>query len=217
MNINQTIDHTNLSNTASKEEIKKLVEEAIKYKFHSVCVHPYYVPFAKTLVQNSDLKLCTVVGFPLGQNNSNVKAFEAKNAVLAGADEIDMVANIAAFKQGEFQVVKNDILEIREAISKDTVLKVIIETCLLKEQEISTICKIAEEAGADFIKTSTGFLAGGANIKDIVTIKKSISDNVKIKASGGIRDKARATMMLEAGASRLGTSNSLALIDNKEE
>lgn len=205
MELNSYIDHTNLRATATLEDIKKLCEEAQRYHFASVCVHPYYVKVAKELLKNSNVQVGTVVGFPLGATTSEVKAFEAINAVENGADEIDMVINLGALKNKDYDYVKEEIEEIRDSID-GKVLKVIIETCYLTEEEIIKMTEICNETFVNFIKTSTGFGTRGALVEDIELIAKHKNEILEIKASGGIRDIDTVEAMIEAGATRIGTS-----------
>ncbi len=210
--INKTIDHTALKADTSVSAFEKLVNEAIEYDFCSVCVNPFYVAKAKELLKDSDVKVCTVIGFPLGQNTTDAKVFEAKDACEKGADEIDMVINVAALKDGDEDYVYNEIKAIRDAVPSEIVLKVIIEVCLLDDEEIATASRLSAKAGADFVKTSTGFSTGGATVKAINIIKENIPESVQIKASGGIRDTERAKMMLEHGATRIGASKSVNIV-----
>jgi len=207
------IDHTLLKPDATRDDIIKLCDEAKKYGFYSVCVNPYYVPLAKEELKDSDVKITTVIGFPLGANMTEVKVYEAKKAIEAGADEIDMVINIAALKNKEYSIIENEIVSILNEIKGKAKLKVIIETCLLTEEEKIKMCEIALKTGVDFIKTSTGFSSGGATYEDVKLIKKVVGDKIGIKASGGIRTKEKAIKMIEEGATRLGTSSSLSIID----
>ncbi len=210
--MNKYIDHTLLKADASLEEINKLIEEAIEYNFCSVCINPCYVKVAKEALKDKNIKVCTVIGFPLGQNSVETKVFEAANAVKNGADEIDMVINVPALKANNQKYVFNEIKYVREAIPKDVILKVIIEICLLNDEEIALASQIAAKAGADFVKTSTGFSTGGATVKAINIIKENIPENVGIKASGGIRDLERAKLMIDTGATRIGASKSISIV-----
>lgn len=211
MYLNRLIDHTILKSDATKEDIKVLCEEAKEYQFASVCVNPYWVSYAKSLLEDSDVAVCTVIGFPLGATPLEVKAFETLTAIHDGADEIDMVINIGALKSNDTQTVLNEIKAVRNA-AEDKVLKVIIETCLLTDDEKKLACNLALEAKADFVKTSTGFSTHGATIEDVALMKSVVLDNAKVKASGGIRDKETAIAMVEAGASRLGTSSGVKIV-----
>ena len=215
MELNSYIDHTNLRATATLEDIKKLCEEAQRYHFASVCVHPYYVKVAKELLKNSNVQVGTVVGFPLGATTSEVKAFEAINAIENGADEIDMVINLGALKNKDYDYVKEEIEEIRDSID-GKVLKVIIETCYLTEEEIIKMTEICNETFVNFIKTSTGFGTRGALVEDIELIAKHKNEILEIKASGGIRDIDTVEAMIEAGATRIGTSHGNQLMQKND-
>ncbi len=214
MNLNKYIDHTLLKPESTKEQIKKLCEEAKEYNFKSVCVNPTQVSYAKELLSGSDVLVCTVIGFPLGANTSKVKAFETEDAILNGADEIDMVVNIGAIKDGNFDLVKKDIEAVVNS-SNDKLVKVIIETCLLTDEEKRKLCKIVIEAGADFIKTSTGFSTSGATKEDISLFKEEVKSKIGIKASGGVRNIEDAKTMIDCGATRLGTSGGVQIINGE--
>ena len=211
MSVNSYIDHTLLKADANEEQIYALIDEAKKYQFASVCVNPTWVKTAAELLKDSSVNVCTVIGFPLGASTSAVKAFEAKDAIANGADEIDMVLPIGALKDGDFQAVENDIRAVVEA-SAPALVKVILETCLLTKEEIKKACQLSEQAGAAFVKTSTGFSTGGATLEDIQLMKASVSPKMQIKASGGIRTKAFAEELLEAGADRIGAGNGMILL-----
>ena len=212
MKLNKYIDHTLLKADATKEQITKLCNEAKQYDFASVCVNTCYVPLCKELLKDSDVKVCTVVGFPLGAMDSKSKAYEAKTAVLNGAEEVDMVINIGALKDKDYKYVTNDIKEIVEA-SKPAIVKVIIETCLLTDEEKIEACKCALEAKAAFVKTSTGFSTNGATLEDVKLMKETVRDNCKVKAAGGIRTYEDAIKMIEAGADRLGCSAGIKIME----
>ena len=203
-------DHTILKADATREMVERVCREAREHHFMSVCVNSYYTEFVADELQGSDVRVCTVVGFPLGQMSTKAKAAEARIAVEDGADEIDMVINVGALKGGDDAVVFEDIRAVRKAC-EGKVLKVIIETCLLNEEEKVRACRLAMEAKADFVKTSTGFSTGGATKEDVVLMRKTVGDTMGVKASGGIRDKEKAVEMLEAGADRLGTSATIAI------
>lgn len=189
MEINRIIDHTLLKPEASEEQIEKLVKEAIEYNFFSVCVNPTWVKKCAEMLKDTGVKVCTVIGFPLGANTLETKVFETKNALDNGADEIDMVINIGYMKSKKFDEVENEIAELAKIChDKDAILKVILENCLLTKDEIKKACQLADKAGADFVKTSTGFSTSGADAEDVKLMKESVSDRVKVKASGGIRD-----------------------------
>lgn len=215
MEINKYIDHTNLKANATKKDIEKLCDEAIKYKFASVCVNPYYVSLANELLIRSDVMVCTVIGFPLGQNTTAVKEYEAIQAVEEGADEIDMVINIAALKDKNYDYVKKEIETIRDSI-EGTTLKVIIETCYLTEEEIIKMTEICNETYVNFIKTSTGFGTNGAKLSDIELMNKHKMDYLEIKASGGIKKYKEACEFIEKGATRIGTSNGVSIMNEEE-
>lgn len=203
-------DHTILKADATREMVERVCREAREHHFMSVCVNSYYTGFVADELQGSDVRVCTVVGFPLGQMSTKAKAAETRIAVEDGADEIDMVINVGALKGRDDAVVFEDIRAVREAC-KGKVLKVIIETCLLNEEEKVRACRLAMEAKADFVKTSTGFSTGGATKEDVALMRKTVGDTMGVKASGGIRDREKAVEMLEAGADRLGTSATIAI------
>ena len=211
MGLNKYIDHTILKATASSSDVQKLCEEAIEHEFYSVCVNGCYVVDAKQLLQGTDVKVAAVVGFPLGAMTTAAKVFEAKEAVENGASEIDMVINVAKLKDGEFEYVENEIRQIKEAIGHN-VLKVIIETCYLTDEEKVKACELSLVAKADFVKTSTGFGTGGATYEDVKLMKSVVGDNAKVKASGGVRDKETAQKYVELGAERLGTSSGIDIV-----
>ena len=211
MKLNKTIDHTILNADATKEAVIKVIDEAKKYEFASVCLEPCWVSLAAERLKDSSVKVCTVIGFPLGANTKTVKAFEAKEAVDNGADEVDMVLNIGALKSGDDAMVLEDMKAVREA-AKDAVVKVILETCLLTDEEKKKACALAKEAGLDFVKTSTGFSAAGATVEDVKLMRDAVGDTMGVKASGGIRDTKTAEAMIAAGASRIGASKSIAII-----
>lgn len=215
MDIAKFIDHTILKPETRKEDVIKVCNEAKECGFYSVCVNPYYVPLVKKELEGSDVKITSVVGFPLGATTKEVKAFEAKKAVKSGADEIDMVINIAALKNREYDIVKEDIKAVVDAIKDKAILKVIIETCLLTEEEKIKACQISKEAGAHFVKTSTGFSTGGATVHDIKLMRDTVGTDMGVKASGGIRDRDKALQMIEAGANRIGASSSVAIVTGK--
>lgn len=206
MKINQYIDHTNLKADATFDQIKKLVDEAVAHDFYSVCVNSSYVKFIRDY--NKDIKIAAVVGFPLGAMTKDAKVFEAKEAIRDGASEIDMVINIGRLKSEDYFYVEDEIRAIKEAIGEN-ILKVIIETCLLTEDEKIKACKLALNAGADFVKTSTGFSTGGATVADIKLMKEAVEGKIKVKASGGIHTREEALTLIEAGADRIGASKSI--------
>ena len=211
MELNKYIDHTILKATASSADVQKLCEEAIEHEFYSVCVNGCYVADAKHLLQGTDVKIAAVVGFPLGAMTTAAKVFEAKEAVENGANEIDMVINVSKLKDGEFDYVENEIRQIKEAIG-DNILKVIIETCYLTDEEKVKACELSLVAKADFVKTSTGFGTGGATYEDVKLMKSVVGNNAKVKASGGVRDKETAQKYVELGAERLGTSSGIDIV-----
>lgn len=215
MNIAQTIDHTLLKATATEEQIKQLCKEAIEYNFKTVCVPTCYVALASHMLEGTGIGVTTVVGFPLGNETPATKAFQAKEAILNGATDIDTVINVGALKDGKYDYVQFDIEEVVKAskeADKNTIVKVIIETCYLSKEEIGKATEIVVLAGADFVKTSTGFGTGGATLEDVKLMKKVAGDKVEVKASGGISDAKTAAAMIEAGATRLGVSKSIAIV-----
>ena len=215
MKIASMIDHTLLKPEATKEAIETLCNEAKEYKFKAVCVNPYYVKMCKEILKDSEVKVATVIGFPLGASTKEVKAFETKNAIENGADEVDMVLNIGAMKNKDYNAVKEDIKAVVEVAKNKAIVKVIIETCLLTDEEKIKACELSKEAGADFVKTSTGFSTGGATVEDIRLMKKTIGNSLQIKASGGIRDYKTANAMIDAGASRIGASASVIIVQEE--
>ncbi|BAP39351.1 deoxyribose-phosphate aldolase [Metamycoplasma canadense] len=212
--LNKLIDHTFLSQSGTTKDIDKLIDEAKKYNFKSVCIAPSYIKYAKEALKNTDVLICTVIGFPLGYNVTSVKVFETKIALEHGADEIDMVMNVGRFKDRQYEYVLNEIKAIKETCG-NKVLKVIIETALLTNEEIAKATEIVLQSGADFIKTSTGFSFRGATFEDIKIMKSVAEDKLLIKASGGIKSKEDAVKMVELGANRLGTSKSVTIIEGK--
>ncbi len=215
MDLAKYIDHTLLASDATKERIEKLCAEAKSASFASVCVNSCWVKYSKSLLKDSPVRVCTVVGFPLGAASSYAKAREAEAAIADGADEIDMVINIGFLKSGMYTECLDDIKAVRKA-SRGKILKVIIETCLLTEDEKVKACEIAGKAGADFVKTSTGFSKGGATAEDVALMRRSIPEGMKVKASGGIRDRETAILMIKEGAERLGTSCGMAIINGEK-
>jgi len=205
------IDHTVLKSDATANDIIKLCDEAVKFGFFSVCVNSAFVKTAYNRLKGSDVKVCSVIGFPLGAMTTESKVFETKQAIEHGADEIDMVINIGLLKDKRFDLVEKEIESIKNACG-DKILKVIIETCLLDESEKVMACTLATKARADYVKTSTGFSTGGAKIEDIILMNKHISEIMKVKASGGIKTYSDAIKMIDAGASRLGTSNGISIV-----
>ena len=212
MKLNKYIDHTLLKPDASQEQIETLIEEAKKYDFASVCVNPTWVSFAAQALKTTDVKVCTVIGFPLGANTPELKAFETSDAIRNGVNEIDMVINIGALKSQNFDLVEKDIRAVVEA-AKGTLVKVIIETCLLTDDEKVKACQIAQKAGADFVKTSTGFSTGGATVADVALMRKTVGPDMGVKASGGARSYEDALAFIEAGATRIGASSGVAIME----
>ncbi len=214
MNLAKMIDHTLLKSAATRPDIEKLCQEAREYGFCSVCVNPFWVSYAKQLLQGCDVKVCTVIGFPLGANTSAVKAYETAEAVKNGADEIDMVINIGALRNREYDTVLQDIQAVRQACLGH-VLKVIIETSQLTDEEKVKACELATQAQADFVKTSTGFVGGGATADDVALMRRSIAPAMQVKASGGVRTRADAQAMAAAGATRIGASSGIHIVEEK--
>ncbi len=211
MDINKFFDHTLLAADASYEAIQKLCEEAKQYRFMSVCVNPYYVPVAKKLLEGSGVKVCTVIGFPLGQMSPAAKVYEAGDAVKMGADEVDMVLNVPALKRGDLDFVKNEIRAVKDAVG-GRVLKVILECCYLTDEEKVKGCLCAKQAGADFVKTSTGFGKSGATAHDVALMRKAVGTTMGVKAAGGIHTYQDVEDMIRAGANRIGCSHSVEIM-----
>ncbi|MED1268053.1 deoxyribose-phosphate aldolase [Bacillus mycoides] len=214
MNIAKLIDHTILKPNSTKEDVMKVIEEAKQYKFASVCINPTWVKLAGEELAGHDVDVCTVIGFPLGASTTETKAFETKDAIAKGATEVDMVINVGALKDGDNEFVEKDIYEVVQAAKGKALVKVIIETCLLTDEEKVRACELSVKAGADFVKTSTGFSTGGATAEDIALMRKTVGPNVGVKASGGVRTREDADKMVEAGASRVGASASVAIVLN---
>jgi deoxyribose-phosphate aldolase len=211
-NIAGMIDHTLLKQDSTKQQIETLCKEAREYAFASVCVNPAWVNYASKLLSGTGVKVCTVIGFPLGASTPETKAFETKNAIDNGAEEVDMVINIGALKDGNDELVEKDIKAVVNAAKGKALTKVIIETCLLTEEEKVRACQLAVKAGADFVKTSTGFSTGGATVEDIALMRKTVGPDIGVKASGGVRSAEDAEKMIEAGATRIGTSSGVAIV-----
>ncbi|MGD6967215.1 deoxyribose-phosphate aldolase [Rossellomorea vietnamensis] len=211
-NIAKMIDHTLLKADSTKDQVTKICEEAREYHFASVCVNPGWVKYAAQLLQGTDVKVCTVIGFPLGATTSETKAFETKDAIEKGATEVDMVINISALKDGNDELVKQDIQAVTAAAKGKALTKVIIETSLLTDEEKERACRLAVEAGTDFVKTSTGFSTGGATIEDIKLMRKTVGPDIGVKASGGVRSVEDAKNMIEAGATRIGASSGVQIV-----
>ena len=222
MNIADKIDHTMLKADASEETIRRYCREAAAYGFASVCVNSCHVLLVSQLLEGTGVKVCCVAGFPLGAMSTAAKAFESRQAVSDGADEVDMVINIGALKGGNDDRVEEDIRQVVQAAKnvpgrEPALVKVILETCLLTKEEIVRACRLAEKAGADYVKTSTGFSTGGATVEDVALMKETVGGRMKVKASGGIRTPEQARAMLAAGADRLGAGNGVILLDNIDD
>ncbi|WP_170240043.1 deoxyribose-phosphate aldolase [Streptococcus suis] len=215
MKLNKYIDHTILKPETTQEQVEKILAEAKEYDFASVCVNPTWVALAAESLKDSDVKVCTVIGFPLGANTPAVKAFETKDAISNGADEIDMVINIGALKTGNYDLVLEDIKAV-VAASGDKLVKVIIEACLLTDDEKVKACQLSQEAGADYVKTSTGFSTGGATVADVALMRKTVGPDMGVKASGGARSYEDAIAFIEAGASRIGASLGVAIMNGAQ-
>ncbi len=215
MKLNKYIDHTILKPETTREQVERIIEEAKEYDFASVCVNPTWVALAAAGLKDSDVKVCTVIGFPLGANTPAVKAFETRDAIANGADEIDMVINIGALKSADYDLVLEDIKAVVEA-SGDKLVKVIIEACLLTDEEKVKACELSKEAGADYVKTSTGFSTGGATVADVALMRKTVGPDIGVKASGGARSYEDAVAFIEAGASRIGASSGVAIMNGAQ-
>lgn len=211
-NLAKYIDHTALKPNATKEDILKLTDEAKKFGFASVCINPYWVKLAAEQLKDSEVKVCTVIGFPLGANTAAVKAAETRDAIQNGADEVDMVINIGALKSGLEDVVAEDIHAVVGAAEGKALVKVIIEACLLTDEEKVLACQLAVKAGTDYVKTSTGFSTGGATPEDVALMRRTVGADIGVKAAGGIHSKAEAEAMITAGASRIGASSGVKII-----
>ena len=217
MSIAAYIDHTLLKQDAAAPQIDRLCAEAAQYHFASVCVNPWYVPRCVKNLQGTGVKVCTVVGFPLGATTTESKVFETLQAVRSGAEEIDMVMNVCAMKSGNTRAIEQEIQALAAAVEGHAILKVILETCLLTEEEKILACQIAKRAGADFVKTSTGFSTGGATVADVTLMRRTVGPEMGVKAAGGIRDYAAAKAMLDAGATRIGASAGIAIVQQEQE
>lgn len=216
MKMNKYFDHTLLAANATRSEVERLCKEAKEYDFMSVCVNPYFVPLAKKELAGSDVKVCTVIGFPLGQMSTKAKVFEANDAVKMGADEVDMVINVSALKDQDYDYVRNEIHEIKKAC-EGKLLKVILECCYLSKEEIKKASELAKEAGADFVKTSTGFGKGGAKAEDVKIMRETIGSDMGVKAAGGIHTLADFKAMVDAGANRIGCSHSIQIMEESKK
>lgn len=213
MKLAAMIDHTILKPEAGKEQVETICREAREYGFASVCVNSSYVPLCAELLRDTEVKVCTVIGFPLGAMSTAAKAAEARQAILDGAEELDMVIHIGMLKDGNNEYVEQDIHSVVEEARGKAAVKVIIETCLLSEEEKIRACLLAKKAGADYVKTSTGFSTGGATAEDIALMKKTVGKDMKVKASGGIRTREKAEEMRKAGADRIGTSSGIRIVE----
>lgn len=213
MSIAKYIDHTILKPEATTKDVKKFCKEAKEFGFVSVCVNPCNAALVSKELEGTDIKTCVVVGFPLGATTKEVKAFETKQAIENGANEVDTVINVGALKEKNYELVKEDIKAVVETANKKAVVKVIIEACLLTDEEKIKVCEIAKEAGADFVKTSTGFSTGGAVKEDVAIMRKAVGPDMGVKASGGVRDIKSAMDMINAGANRIGASASISIIE----
>ncbi len=211
--IAKMIDHTILKAEATEKEVIKLCKEAVEYNFASVCVNPAMVSVAANVLEGTDVDVCTVIGFPLGANTTEVKAFETADAIAKGATEVDMVINVGKLKERNLEYVKNDIKAVVDAAKGKALTKVIIETCLLTDEEKVIACELSKEAGADFVKTSTGFSTGGATDSDIKLMRETVGPDMGVKASGGVRSREDAELMIENGATRIGASASIAICE----
>ena len=216
MELNKLIDHTLLKATATISEIETLCKEAVEYDFYSVCVNSGYVATAKKFLTGTDIKVCSVVGFPLGAMSAKAKYFETGEALADGADEIDMVLNVGLLKSGKNNQVLDEIIALKRCVGENRVLKVILETCYLTDEEKRLACRLALDAKADFIKTSTGFGTGGATLADIKLMKECVQHKAKVKASGGIRDYETAMQYVNLGVERIGTSNGIAILKGEK-
>lgn len=213
MDYAKMIDHTLLKTDAQKKDLDKLLLEAKKYNFMSVCVSPIWVKYAAEQLKDTNLKVCTVIGFPQGATPTEVKVFETKNAIENGATEVDMVIPVGVLKDKDYIAVENDIRAVVEAAKSKALTKVIIETCLLTDEEKIMACKLSKSAGADFVKTSTGFSTAGATVKDIRLMRETVGEQMGVKASGGVRSREDADAMIKAGATRIGTSNGVKIVE----
>lgn len=212
MELNRMIDHTILKPEATEAAVQKIIDEAKEYNFFSVCINPCWVAFASEQLADTDVAVCTVIGFPLGANTPEVKAYEAADAIKNGANEVDMVISIGALKSQQYDYVRQDIQGVVDAAKGKALVKVIIETALLTDEEKVKACELAKEAGADFVKTSTGFSTGGAKVADIRLMRETVGPDMGVKASGGVHNAEEALAMIEAGATRIGASTGVAIV-----
>ena len=217
MNYNKMIDHTVLKADTPLETVKRICDEAMEYGFASVCINPCHVAYCADYLKDSNVNVCTVIGFPLGANTSAVKAFETKDAIAKGADEVDMVINIGALKDKNYELVYEDIKAVVDAANKEALVKVIIETCYLTDEEKKIACELAVKAGTDYVKTSTGFGTGGSTPADIKLMRETVGENIGVKASGGVRCEEDAVKVIDAGATRIGASASIAIVSGNNE
>ncbi|MEJ8554388.1 deoxyribose-phosphate aldolase [Tepidibacter sp. Z1-5] len=217
MELSKYIDHTVLKAQTTEDDVKKVCKEAKEYGFFSVCINPSYIEFSKEQLKGSDVKVCTVIGFPLGANTSEVKAFETIDAIKKGADEVDMVINIGALKDKKYDYVQNDIKAVVDAADGKALVKVIIETCYLTDEEKKIACELAKKAGTDYVKTSTGFGTGGSTPQDIKLMRETVGANIGVKASGGVRSTEDAKAVIDAGASRIGASASISIVTGNKD
>ncbi|UOQ46341.1 deoxyribose-phosphate aldolase [Halobacillus salinarum] len=215
-NLAKMIDHTQLKPDTTKEKITQICKEAKEHHFASVCINPHWVKYSYSLLKDTDVKVCTVIGFPLGATTTETKSFETRQAIENGATEVDMVINIGELKSGNTDAVKEDIAAVVIEAGEKALVKVIIETCLLTDEEKVTACELAKAAGAHFVKTSTGFSTGGATVEDISLMRKTVGPELGVKASGGVRDYKGAKAMIEAGATRIGASSGIAILNGEQ-
>lgn len=216
MKLNGYIDHTLLKPEATEEQVIKICDEAKKYEFASVCVNTYYTSLVSKQLEGTNVKTCVVIGFPLGATTKEVKAFETKQAIENGAQEIDMVINVGALKDKKYDTVRDDIKAVLDAAKDKALVKVILETCLLTKDEIVKACELSKEAGVDFVKTSTGFSTGGATVEDVKLMRETVGSEIGVKASGGVRTTEDAEAVIAAGANRIGASASIAIVDGNQ-
>lgn len=216
-NVAQNIDHTILNADATKADIQRICEEAKEYNFKTVCIQPYWVKYAKEILEDSEVGITTVIGFPLGANTTEIKVAEAKLAVAEGASDVDMVINIGALKSEDYDTVLNDIKAVVDAVSGKAIVKVIIETSLLTKSEKIRASELAKQAGADFVKTSTGFSTGGATLDDVQLMRATVGPDMGVKASGGVRTYEDAKAMIEVGATRIGASSGISIVEGSKE
>lgn len=215
--LNRYFDHTALKPQTTETQIRELCKQALDYNFYSVCINPCHIPLAKDILAGSDTVVCTVIGFPLGSMSKKTKVFEAKDAISMGAEEVDMVINVSYVLDSKWKLLEQEIQEVRNACGQKIVLKVILETCLLTDEQIIKVCQICQKAGADFVKTSTGFSSAGATTHQVKLMRDTVGSDLGVKASGGIRSLSDAVAMIEAGASRIGASASVQIMKESEK